>query len=232
MKKVMNPLISPPLFHPGPAWKSELPLLQDGMAAMLISGIGFAPILALALSLMGICTLPFASLILVIPALGLAIGLSRYHPGYGRLMLHGYLMGIVAVTCYDCVRIPFTMAGWMDDFIPKIGVMLVGDRDHHAMIGYLWRYLGNGGGMGMAFISTYALLRHRLLALRWLGKMKSALLFGILVWACLIATLKISPNGEEILFVLTPASLLLSLLGHLVFGYTLGCLVHDDEPDK
>jgi hypothetical protein len=226
MKKFITPLAHHALIHPGMVWKHEVPHLPEAMVATMIWGIGFAPILALALSLVGIFTLPFASLILVVPALAIAIGLVCYHPGYGRLMLQGYVMGIIAVTCYDCVRIPFTMAGWMDDFIPKIGGMLVGDSHQQAIVGYLWRYLGNGGGMGMAFVGAFALLRGRFLVLRFLGEQKSALLFGIFVWACLIMTLKISPQGEEIMFVMTPISLLLSLIGHLVFGFTLGFLAN------
>jgi hypothetical protein len=231
MKKLTTPLVFNPLIHPGIVWKNDAPLLHDDMVALMMLGIGFAPISALALSLMGILTLPVASLILVIPALAIAIGLSSYHYGYGRLMLHGFLMGIIAVTCYDCVRIPFIMLGWMDDFIPKIGIMLVGDDNHHVSVGYLWRYLGNGGGMGMAFVTAYALLSHRFLVLRLLGGMKCALLFGLIVWACLIITLKISPQGEDLMFVITPTSLLLSLIGHLVFGFTLGCLVNRFRPE-
>lgn len=226
MKKFTTPLAHHALVDPGMFWKNDVPHLHEGMVAAMILGIGFAPISALALSLMGICTLPFASLVLVIPALAVALGLGCYHPGYGRLMLRGFFMGIIAVTCYDCVRIPFTMVGWLDDFIPTIGVMLVGEGDHHVIVGYLWRYLGNGGGMGMAFAGAFAILRGRFLVLRLLGEQKSALLFGSFVWACLIVTLKISPHGEEIMFVMNPTSLLLSLIGHLVFGFTLGCLVN------
>ena len=83
----------------------------------------------------------------------------------------------------------------------------------------------------MAFVSAFALLRHRFLVLRLLGELKSALLFGISVWACLIVTLKISPHGEDLLFVVSPTSLLLSLIGHLVFGYTLGCLANRFGPE-
>jgi hypothetical protein len=57
-------------------WKNDAPLLHDGMAAAMMFGIGFAPISALALALMGICSLPFATLMMVVPALVSAIGLS------------------------------------------------------------------------------------------------------------------------------------------------------------
>lgn len=206
-----------------------MPVHHDGVAAILMLGIGFAPITALALSLMGIFTLPVASLLLVIPALGIAMGLGRCQPRHGRLMVRGFFMGIMAVTCYDCVRVAFIMAGWMDDFIPKIGGMLVGDGQHHAILGYLWRYLGNGGGMGMAFVCAFALLKPPGISPRLTKGI--ALGFGCLVWACLIVTLKISPQGEDMMFVITPTSLLLSWIGHLVFGYTLGCLVNRFEAE-
>jgi hypothetical protein len=232
MKKGTISLTLGALIHPSELIKKADPLLSDSIAATLIFGIGFAPITALALALMGICTLSFATLIIVIPALLIALALSCYHRGSGKLMLRGYLMGIIAVACYDCVRIPFTMVGWMDDFIPKIGGMLMGDENPHAIIGYLWRYLGNGGGMGMAFVCAFTLLRHRFSMLNLLGGLKSALLFGSAVWACLILTLKISPQGEDMMFTITPTSLLLSLIGHLVFGCALGCLVMRYESKK
>lgn len=225
MKRFAMPHALDVLIQPRTMGEKRWVCCPECMVASMIFGIGFAPITALALALMGIFTLTFASLILVIPAFILALGLSHSHRGSGKLMWQGYLMGIVAVACYDCVRIPFTMAGWMTDFIPQIGGMLVGDGNPHSVIGYLWRYLGNGGGMGMAFVGAFALLRHRFVLLNRFGELKSALLFGFFVWGCLIATLKISPQVEEIMFVITPTSLLLSLIGHLVFGVTLGVLV-------
>jgi hypothetical protein len=225
MKKYISHIHRNALFRTMIFRDNDVPHLHKGMAATIMFGIGFTPIMALALTLMEMMTLPIASIVLVMPAIAIAIGLSCYHPGYGKLMLHGFWMGIIAVTCYDCVRIPFTMAGWMDDFIPQIGIMLVGNSEHHAFVGYLWRYLGNGGGMGMAFVCAFCLLKHRIMMLRSLGEMKSGLFFGFFVWSCLIATIKISPQGEDIMFVLAPVGLSLSLIGHLVFGGALGYLV-------
>ena len=237
MKRITEHRTPDTLVHSRMRWESTVPLLHEGVAAAMMFGIGFAPIAALALSLMGILTLPVATLLLVIPALVIAMGLSCYELRYGRLMLHGFVMGIVAVTCYDGVRIPFIMAGWMNDFIPSIGGMLVGDGSRHAVLGYLWRYLGNGGGMGMAFVCAFAVLK-QLLAEHHQTRLTPrvtkhiALGVGCLVWVCLIVTLKISPGGEDQLFVITPASLLLSWIGHLVFGYTLGCLVSRFRPEE
>lgn len=229
MKKIAIPLTHVVFLDSRIIIKNHLVRIPVGIAAAIIFCIGFTPITALAFALMGICSLSLGTLILVVPAITLALTLGCYHGDHGKLMRRGYLMGIIAVACYDCVRIPFTMMGWMGDFIPQIGGMLTGDGDPHAVIGYLWRYLGNGGGMGMAFVCAYALLRHRFLLLRLLGGLKSALLFGCFVWACLIVTLLLSPHGEEVMFAITPISLLLSLIGHLVFGGALGCLVRKYE---
>ena len=231
MKRIAAHRVPSALIHPRVRSGTAVPRLHDGVAAILIFGIGFAPITALALSLLGLLALPVASLLLVVPALAIAVGLGCYRFRYGRLMLHGFAMGILAVACYDGVRIPFIMAGWMDDFIPKIGGMLLGDGNRHAVPGYLWRYLGNGGGMGMAFVCAFHLFKP-LLAERHQARVTPratriiALGFGSLVWACLIATLGISPQGEDMMFAITPANLLLSWIGHLVFGYALGCLLN------
>jgi hypothetical protein len=231
MKLIKTTLAHHPLARRRMNEKSGIGLSQDWLMATLMTGIGFAPISALALSLMGISTLPVATLVLVLPALVTALSLCCRRRGYGRLMRHGFFMGIVAVGLYDCIRIPFTMAGWLNDFIPNIGVMLVGEGSHHMIVGYLWRYLGNGGGLGIAFVSTFALLAprfpgHRNSRLPPRTTSMIALGFGTAVWVCLVVTLVISPRGEEIMFVLSPLTLLLSLIGHLVFGQTLGCLVN------
>jgi hypothetical protein len=213
------------VLHPKIIAKISETHIADDIAALMIFGVGFAPITSLALALMEISTLRVASVILVVPAIVFAMSLGYVFPRYGKLMLRGFSMGVIAVACYDCLRIPLTIIGLLNDFIPQIGGMLIDDGKNHTAIGYLWRYLGNGGGMGMAFVCAFTLLRQRLLLLNLLGGLQSALLFGCIVWACLIATLLISPQGEEIMFVINPTSLLLSLMGHLVFGYTLGFLV-------
>lgn len=201
-----------------------------GVAAIIFF-IGFSPITALAFALMDCCSLPVATMIMVIPALILAIGLAYAKPNLGKLMLRGFFAGIIAVTCYDCVRIPLTMLGYINDFIPKIGIMLAGPDDFHFLIGYLWRYLGNGGGMGMAFVSCFTLLKNCLKE-KQQAKItprvtkQISLAFGTFIWLCLMITLHLSPNGEQVMFPLNPTTLLISLVGHLIFGYTLGCLVN------
>ncbi|MBL4705752.1 MAG: hypothetical protein JKY54_14600, partial [Flavobacteriales bacterium] len=66
-----------------------------------------------------------------------------------RLIARGWLAGIVAVLMYDISRIPFIYMGW-EDFIPGLGGWITGS-DENFTVGYLWRYLGNGAGLGLGF---------------------------------------------------------------------------------
>jgi hypothetical protein len=129
--------------------------------------IGFAPITALAISLIGWLPLSVSAWLVVGPAAvgGLLLGVS--FPRYGRLALTGFGIGIAAVACYDGVRAPFILLGIWGDFIPNIGKWLLGSPQPNWLVGYLYRYVGDGGGMGMAFTVAYSLLRPRLRC--WLG---------------------------------------------------------------
>ncbi|MGN6475267.1 MAG: hypothetical protein ACTHK4_16680, partial [Mycobacteriales bacterium] len=46
--------------------------------------------------------------------------------------------------------------------------------------------------------------------------------YGVFVWSGLLATVALPAHGEALLFKITPASLALSLLGHLIYGSVLG----------
>jgi len=71
----------------------------------------------------------------------------------------------------------------------------------------------------MAFTVAYCVLKPRL------GSRVAALGFGIAIWLCLLGTLVLAPHGEEMLFKLTPTTLSLSLLGHLIYGAVIGILL-------
>ncbi len=57
------------------------------------------------------------------------------------------------------------LLGLWDDFIPKMGTWLHSGTDTQtgAIVGYLWRYFGDGGGIGIAFflIALALGLQHR-----------------------------------------------------------------------
>jgi hypothetical protein len=188
--------------------------------------IGFSPITALAMAIFGILPLPVATLLIVLPATLVGVVLSLRFPAYGKLALKGLLIGLVAVFLYDCMRVPFIITGIWGDFIPKINMWLFNTSQPNFVVGYIWRYVGDGGYMGMAFTVAYCVLKPRVDArIAGVG-------FGIAIWFCLLGTLILAPHGQEMLFKLTLITLSLSLLGHLIYGMALGMLIPYVQREK
>ncbi len=80
--------------------------------------------------------------------------------------------------------------------------------------------------MGMAFTVAYCTLKPRVDArIAGVG-------FGIAIWLCLLGTLILAPHGQEMLFKLTLTTLSLSLLGHLIYGMSLGMLIPSVQREK
>jgi hypothetical protein len=181
--------------------------------------IGFSPITALAMAIIGILPLSVATLLLVLPATLLGIVLSLLFPAYRKLALKGLLIGLIAVFLYDCMRAPIILTGIWGDFIPKINMLLFNTSQPNWVVGYTWRYIGDGGYMGMAFTVAYCILKPRVDA-RIAG-----VAFGLAIWVCLLGTLILAPHGQELLFKLTLTTMSLSLLGHLIYGIALGMLL-------
>jgi hypothetical protein len=181
--------------------------------------IGFSPITALAFAIIGVFPLSLSTLLIVLPATVLGVGLALWFPTYGKIALKGLMIGLIAVFLYDCMRAPFIIAGVWGDFIPKINTLLFNTTQPNWIVGYVWRYLGDGGFMGMAFTVAYCVLKPRM------NIRIAALGFGLAIWVCLVVTLVVAPHGQEMLFKLTPTTLSLSLLGHLIYGISIGMLL-------
>jgi len=205
---------------------------RDVWIPLTYFAIGFTPITSLALALFEFVPLQLSTLYIVLPALLLGVALGVRYPAYGRLALRGYAVGIVAVLLYDATRVPGIVTGVWKDFIPNIGALLLQRTEGHALLGYTWRWLGNGAGMGVAFFMVYPLLSRRLTV--WVA----GPLFGVGVWGCLLATLLLAPMAQTLLFRLTPFTFCFSLFGHLVFGGALAVImwrtrknIHPYPPD-
>jgi len=187
---------------------------------IVIAAVGFAPVTALAASIFGDAELQTTVAVLVLPCITALAELMWLKPSYRTIAISGFIFGLVAVTVYDLFRLPFILSGLWPDFIPRIGTWLINDGNPHPLVGYLYRYIGDGGGMGMGFVALYPFLK-RLTA----NSVMCGLVYGIGIWCGLIATVLIAPHGQEYLFRITPLSLTLSLSGHLVYGGTLGILI-------
>jgi hypothetical protein len=191
----------------------------DIFMSMAYFAIGFSPITALAFAIIGILPLGVMTLAFVLPAALLGVGLAVRFPAYRRLALKGLIVGLIAVFLYDCMRVPFILAGAWGDFIPNINKMLFNTTQPNFIVGYTWRYIGDGALMGMAFTVGFEVLKPRV------DNRLAGLAFGVAIWICLVLTLLIAPHGQQMLFRLTPVTLSLSLLGHLIYGAAIGCLL-------
>ena len=84
---------------------------RDVFIGVAYFAIGFSPITALAIAIISVLPLPVTTLSFVLPAALLGTGLALRFPAYGKLALKGLMIGLVAVFLYDCMRMPFIMAG-------------------------------------------------------------------------------------------------------------------------
>ncbi|MGE7389934.1 DUF6789 family protein [Streptomyces sp. NPDC004126] len=180
---------------------------------------GTLPVLAIPLTLGGLIVLHTAADAVIVPLWSAALLLLWRSTPVARAARSGFVSGLIAVTAYDMLRLPVIHLGGWPDFIPRLGQWITASDRPNAAVGYAWRYIGDGGGIGMAF-ALFCLvggIRRRLVA--------CGLAYGVFVWSGLISTLLLVPHGQQLLFRLTPATLAVSLAGHLIYGSTLGwCL--------
>lgn len=174
--------------------------------------IGYAPIGALCIALLDLVPLHLGAAFLVFPALAMGVWLGLREPRWGRLAFAGFMAGMIATGVYDALRLSLVWLGIWGDFIPAIGRMALRDEDAHPMWGYLWRFLGNGGGMGLAFA-----------VLPWRG-IRAGVIYGTLICSCLFATIFLSPLAAERLFTLSFMTMASALAGHWIYGGVLGWL--------
>jgi hypothetical protein len=171
---------------------------------------GFLPIGCLSLALQGLVPLHAMALFVLLPATAAALLMGRYDRAWGRLAVAGLLSGIVAVAMYDVVRGSFVLAGAMRDPIPNIGRMALDDPMASPLWGYAWRFVWNGGAMGIAF----AMLPFR--------GVRSGAKFGLFVCGCLFVTLTASQAAQSRFFALNLQNAAIALVGHVVYGSVLG----------
>ena len=136
----------------------------------------------------------------------------------------GLIAGMVATIVYDGARLfAVHVLGLMGDFIPVMGSFVTGEPDTTgaAAVGYIWRYIGDGGGLGVAFfVVAFALGIDRW---RTVYAVLASVAFAVFpTWAGLMATVALLPRGEEMMFDLNPATFIITLVGHLIFGFFLG----------
>jgi hypothetical protein len=131
---------------------------------------------------------------------------------------------MVACIVYDGARLfAVHVLGLMGDFIPVMGAFVTGEPDTAgaAAVGYVYRYIGDAGGLGVAFfVVAFALGIDR-----WknIYQVLASVAFAVFpTWAGLMATVALSPHGQERMFPLNAATVIITLVGHVIFGLVLG----------
>ena len=203
--------------HTSTATAAGRRLIRDPMLGLtavnrlLLAGIGATPVSLVGLSTFGFLSLQELAVAVLVPALCVLAVLVIVNDAALRLTIRAVGIGVVATLVYDLLRWMFLLSGWMDrDPIPHIGVGL--NLTPGWLFGYLWRFLGNGGGLAMVFFASGA------------RGTRAGIAWGLFVCAGLLAVLALSPNGEAVLFPLGPATYAVAIVGHIIYGGVLGYL--------
>lgn len=196
-------------------------LVQFAMAHktwLLFLAAGMAPITSLSAAFFGWAPLYVTFRFLTLPATFAVIVLGARIPNLGRRALIGIISGMIATAIYDMARFGFIKAGLWGDFIPVIGKLALDDPHASPLWGYGYRFLYDGGFMGMTFAMVFAMLPYK-------ATPRLGIIFGVAVCFCLFGTLVFAPNAQKIAFALTPITATGALVGHVIYGTVLGGLV-------
>lgn len=192
---------------------------EETPARLTLIPVGFLPVTLIAAAAFGVAGLRELATYLLVPALVLAAGVLLWRPAFAPTALWALGAGILATAGYDAYRGSFLALGLMhEDPIPHIGVALHLEPDW--VFGYLWRYLGNGGGMAVAFF-----------ALGFRG-VRTGILYGLFVCSGLLLVLVAAPYGQEMLFPLNATTVVMAVGGHIIYGAALGWLSAITRPGR
>lgn len=226
---------APPWDRPQPAGRPTRRQRLSALSRTAVLGTaGAAPVTAISLDVFGVLPLRLAACFLVVPLLLGSLVLVRRRSPEALWARRGFVAGLAGVAAYDAMRLPLVLLNIWPDFIPRLGGWVLGSDSPDVPVGYLWRWIGDGGGIGAAFFLFCGMIQlHRRPLLRRYPMVLS-IGYGVLIWSGLLCTVTLPARGATMLFRLTPLSFVLSLLGHLVYGSVLGwylrrCLPADGE---
>jgi len=178
--------------------------------------LGPSAILGLSVAYTEILPLGLIFGVYVLPAYLIMIVLGVLFPQWGKRAAVGFTAGIIATLVYDIVRLALTIGLGLPDPIPHIGLMLFGPELYFTgdywWVGYLWRFFGNGAGMGV----VYAMLSP------WFFSLKGGFIYGEVVGMGMFALLFFFPLAQYHLFILNGIVAINGVLGHWAYGLSLG----------
>ncbi len=180
------------------------------------------PLLSISGEVFGVVSMRTVSNLFLFPLLGTLAVLVVFKPDrMDRTAFAGFAWGLVACAGYDFFRLPsvYVFHLW-GDFFGRVGGWATGASSNYPA-GYLWRYLGDGAGIGVVVFILAAGIGVSSWPRRYVIGFTVA--FAVFpVWAGLVLTDGLAPAGRA-LFPLNATTLALSLAGHLIFGAILGC---------
>ena len=203
----------------GPLTLEGPPLFLSRLGLHLL--VGGLPVLAISGDVLGWVTLHTVAVFVMLPLLAALVVVVTCSPRQSdHLVLRGFVWGIVACACYDAFRLPtiYDVHVW-NDFFGAVGGWATGGPPNFA-VGYLWRYVGDGGGIAVGFFAIAATIRAGASSRK--SVVSLAVAYAVCpVWTGLVLTDLLAPRGRE-LFPVTATTLALSLGGHLIYGMVLG----------
>jgi hypothetical protein len=185
---------------------------------VIFLALGYASIGPLAAAYSEVLPLPYGARLILLPAVLLSLLVGFRHKEWGRRALVGWLAGVAATGIYDVLRLALYKFGYWDDPIPGIGRLMLDNPHASAIWGYVWRFGGNGAGMGMAFAM-----------LPWRG-IRSGIIYGTSICFGLFGVLALAPVAQQHFFPLTVKTAIGALAGHWVYGAVLGYLTSVSLP--
>jgi hypothetical protein len=182
------------------------------------------PLLAIVGHLFGLVSMRTSAAVVIPLTVMLGVMMIAAPHRSDAIVRGGFIAGMVACVPYDVFRLSAVHLGHlMGDFVPGLGVWILGHSGPEAAaLGYVWRYFGDAAGAGVGFyVVAFTVGLHR-----WSRTSRIVLVSVVYavfpVWSGLIGLVALAPHGQEQMFRLTSATLLVTLIGHIIFGLVLG----------
>jgi hypothetical protein len=180
-----------------------------GWAQLTLAAAGATPVTLIGLSTFGWLDLRSLVASVLLPMMVAAAVILWAFPETRRWVLWALVWGPVATVVYDLFRWSFVISGWVGpDPIPHIGTAL--GLEPGWFFGYLWRFIGNGGGLALVFVTLGG------------RGLRAGVEHGLLICSGLLAVLIVSPHAQDVLFRLNPATACMAIGGHIIYGAGLG----------
>jgi hypothetical protein len=198
---------------------SKWELARLGLVLLLAA----MPILAISVEVFGLASQSAITMVTITLVAVLATLITFAPHRIDMIVGRGLISGMVACIVYDGARLfAVHVLGLMGDFIPVMGSFVTGEPETagSAAVGYIYRYLGDAGGLGVAFfVVAFALGIDR-----WknIYQVLASVAFALFPWVGLMGTVAFAAHGEEMMFTLNTATVIITLVGHLIFGLVLG----------